>query len=78
MLERLGAGCTLPVGAYAVSSGAGIEIQGFVASLDGRMLIKMYGHGSDPERVGRELGDALVARGGRELLEALGPRVEQR
>lgn len=71
MLERLGAGCTLPVGAYAVSTGERLDIQGFVASLDGRVVIRMYGHGDDPVRVGQELGDALLARGGRDLLVEL-------
>ncbi|MGC8464308.1 MAG: hydroxymethylbilane synthase [Acidimicrobiales bacterium] len=71
MLERLGAGCTLPVGAYAVSTGERLDIQGFVASLDGRVVIRMSGHGDDPVRVGQGLGDALLARGGRDLLVEL-------
>ena len=59
VLAELGGGCDQPVGALATASGDGIEIEGMVASVDGRVLVRETMSGDDPVSVGRALADAL-------------------
>jgi hydroxymethylbilane synthase len=63
-LAELGGGCTLPVGAYGVSSGAGadtpIELAGMVASQDGRVVLRHRLMGSHPEALGRAVARYLL------------------
>jgi hydroxymethylbilane synthase len=58
-LAELGGGCDQPVGALANASRDQIEIEGMVASVDGRVLVRETLTGSDPVAVGRSLADAL-------------------
>jgi hydroxymethylbilane synthase len=71
-LARLGGGCDLPAGAWARPSGYGIAVEGLLASLDGRMLLRGSREGEVPESVGSELASQLVASGGAALLEDVG------
>jgi len=71
-LAELGGGCTLPLGALAVPDGDGAElaIEGFLASRDGRVLLRgrVTGPRSDPVELGRRLTHLLLDdRGGRSL-----------
>jgi hydroxymethylbilane synthase len=71
-LEALGGGCTLPLGALAVlvDGGANLLIDGFLASRDGRILLRrsLSGPVSDPEELGRRLTAVLLDDcGGRSL-----------
>jgi hydroxymethylbilane synthase len=74
-LARLGGGCDLPVGAYAVEDGDGrLIIDGFLATLDGRILLRDTVTG--PPDNGPGLGSSLAERllfeaGGSMLLEDL-------
>jgi len=58
-LAELGGGCDQPVGALAHVSDAGIEIEGMVASADGRVLVRETVRDADPETAGRALAAAL-------------------
>ena len=40
-----------------------------LASLDGRIVLRGAGRGSDPATVGRDVADELLERGGRDLLD---------
>lgn len=51
-LAHLGGGCSLPVAAHATVTGQQIELQGLVASLDGRQVIHCVERGEDPEQLG--------------------------
>jgi len=74
-LAGLGGGCDLPVGAYAVEDGDGrLIIDGFLATLDGRILLRDRVTG--PAESGAALGSGLAERllfeaGGSMLLEDL-------
>jgi len=59
-LAELGGGCDQPVGALARATGdGGVEIEGLVASLDGRVVVRASVSDADPEAAGRALADAL-------------------
>ena len=80
-LARLGGGCDLPVGAFAVHvSSETIRIEGLLASADGRVLLRSSrsGPARNPVAVGAALADELLAAGGADLAGAtpasLGPR----
>ena len=70
-LKRLEGGCQVPIGAYAKMSGNdSIMIEGFVASVDGRRMVreKMSGTTGNPEDAGRALAESLLQQGGEEIL----------
>ncbi len=69
-LEGLGGGCSVPVAAYAASSGQPTEVRlnGLVASIDGRQIIKVAGEGSDPLELGRRMAEEATRRGAVDLL----------
>jgi hydroxymethylbilane synthase len=70
-LAALGGGCTLPLGALAVPSpDGGLTIDGFLASRDGRILLRrrLTGSMSEPAELGRRLTHVLLDEcGGRSL-----------
>jgi hydroxymethylbilane synthase len=68
LLERLGGGCNVPLGAHAFAAGAELELVAFVAAVDGSALVRAERRGSDPLALGRALADELVARGARALI----------
>ena len=69
-LARLGGGCDLPVGAHARVDRAALEIEGMVAALDGRVMLRARRGG--PVSVAAELGagvaEELLGAGGAELM----------
>jgi hydroxymethylbilane synthase len=66
-LARLGGGCDLPVGAYAVARPAGVEVEGLLASRDGRVVLRAARVGSSTS-VGADLAESLLASGGSDLM----------
>jgi len=71
-LGALGGGCTLPLGALAVldDEGTRLTIDGFLASRDGRILLRRSERGAapEPEELGRRLAHVLLEEcGGRSL-----------
>jgi len=71
-LAALGGGCTLPLGALAVpiDSEPRLAVEGFLASRDGRILLRrrVTGPQSEPEALGTELSRVLLDDcGGRSL-----------
>ena len=77
-LARLGGGCNLPCGALArrnkEGSGDGsIVLDALLASLDGRIVLRVRGAGSDPEVLGADVARRLLDdEGASILLDALG------
>ena len=73
LLLALGGGCQVPIGAYAKVDGAGLQIVAIVASPDGSGLIRgeSQGPAAEAARIGRELGEDLLHRGARRILEAV-------
>lgn len=62
-LARLGAGCALPVGAYATARGDTIELQGMIAAtLIGPVVVRtVAGPRSDPGALGEQLATEILA-----------------
>lgn len=70
-LKALGGGCQVPIGALAVCTGDTIMLAGMVASLDGRLLIRVDQSGTDPERVGREAAQDALVQGAATILSTI-------
>ncbi|MBE3572074.1 MAG: hydroxymethylbilane synthase [Moorella humiferrea] len=70
-LRSLEGGCQVPIGALATVEGEAMIIQGMVASLDGRRVLRDFVSAatSAPEAAGRELARKLLARGAGTILE---------
>jgi hydroxymethylbilane synthase len=73
MSRALSGSCTIPLGAYAVREGDTLHMTGFVASIDGRQVLRegVSGSASEPETLGKALAAKLVAQGADKILAAL-------
>jgi hydroxymethylbilane synthase len=73
VLAALGGGCQVPIGAHAVVDGERLRLLAVVASPAGDALIRLQTEGSvaDAARIGRDLGERLLAEGAREILESV-------
>jgi hydroxymethylbilane synthase len=72
-LAELGGGCDLPSGALAMSTRTGVAIEVLLASIDGRVVLRVRDEGGDPHGVGvRAARRLLDDSGGRALLADLG------
>ena len=73
LLLRLQGGCQVPIAAHATLAGTGVSLEGLVASVDGKELIRDTIEGSieDPESIGIQLAERLLARGGDRILRAI-------
>ena len=71
--RALAGSCTVPLGAYAVRNGNNINMTGFVASVDGKQILREKASGSidAAEAIGKTLAAKLVARGADKILAAL-------
>jgi hydroxymethylbilane synthase len=70
MLEALGGGCQLPIGAYAKNDSGDFQLMGVVADPDGTRLLRACATGKpeDPERLGKQVAEDLLRQGASELL----------
>ncbi len=73
-LARLGAGCDLPCAAFASVDGDAIRVEGMIASLDGRILLRDSLVHDDPVRAGELLAERLLGEGGADVLAGEGLR----
>ena len=73
VLAALGGGCQVPAGALAGVEDGGLRILAVVASPDGAELIRAHSEGpaADAESIGRMVGEELLQRGARRILEAV-------
>ncbi len=73
LLKRLGGGCQVPIGAFAEMRSANLHLQAIVAHPDGSKLLReSRGDGfTEPEKLGNIVGEALLRRGGAEILDAV-------
>jgi len=73
MSRALAGSCTVPLGAYAEKHGDRIHIRGFVASVDGREMLResLTGSPHNAEQLGQQLAQKLVERGAAKILAAL-------
>lgn len=72
VLSALGGGCQVPIGALAEGSPL-VRLRAVVVSPDGRTLIRgaREFQSDRAEHAGRELGESLLAEGGRAILETV-------
>lgn len=70
LLQALGGGCNVPLGAHAATEGRELRLTAFVGRADGSSLVRGERTGADPGAVGRGLADDLLARGAAALLGA--------
>ena len=71
--RALAGSCTVPLGAYATIQNNEISMTGFVASVDGKQMLRETTTGSkaNPDAVGRALAEKLIAHGANKILAAL-------
>ena len=72
VLATLGGGCQVPIGAHATTDGE-VALRGVVISPDGSQIVRGSANGSlnDAGRLGRALGEQLLADGGRAILDVV-------
>jgi hydroxymethylbilane synthase len=68
LLNQLGGGCQVPIGAYAEMKNGTLHLTAIVARPDGSSVLREQESGSDPERLGETVGKRLLKRGGEEIL----------
>ncbi len=69
-LAELGGDCDLPAGAHATVIDDRVLLEGLLASLDGRVILRHRAEGDDPEALGRQVARHLLDRaGGQALLD---------
>jgi hydroxymethylbilane synthase len=71
LLNAMGGGCQVPVGAFAEVGEGGLRLRAVVAHPDGTKVLREAQTGSDPLRLGEEVGKELLRRGGSAILEAV-------
>ena len=69
LLNKLGGGCQVPIGAFAEVRDGQLHLDAIVARPDGTKLLRESQDGSDPVRLGEAVGEALLRRGGDAILE---------
>jgi hydroxymethylbilane synthase len=69
LLNKLGGGCQVPIGASAEARAGHIHLEAIVAHPDGTVVLREARDGKDPVQLGEEVGDTLLARGGDAILE---------
>jgi hydroxymethylbilane synthase len=71
VVDRLGGGCQMPIGAFAHRTGGdALSITSIVLSTDGSRSVRAQIHGSvqAPEQLGRKAADELLANGAESIL----------
>ena len=70
VVRRLDGGCDVPIASFAVAEGDSLWLRARVGSPDGKTVIVSEARGSEPEALGIEVADALIAKGAAEILKA--------
>jgi hydroxymethylbilane synthase len=70
-LKRLEGGCQVPIAAYGQTDGDAIHLRGMVGRPDGSQILRGSARGTvaDPEALGVDLAEQLLARGAKEILD---------
>jgi len=69
LLNRLGGGCQVPIGAFAEMRNGRLHLEGVVARPDGSKVLRESREGDDPVALGEGVGETLLRRGGDAILE---------
>ena len=68
LLQALGGGCQVPIGAFSVSSDSAISLRAIVARPDGRKTLYETQWGHDAVTLGRSVANVLLKNGAQEIL----------
>jgi hydroxymethylbilane synthase len=71
LLNKLGGGCQVPIGAFAEVRNGRLHIEAIVADPDGSKVLRESRDGTDPVQLGESVGETLLQRGGDAILEAV-------
>ena len=73
LLNSLGGGCQVPIGAFAEIQNGRLHLDAIVADPDGSKVLRESRDGDidDPEALGNAVGKKLLSRGGDEILDAV-------
>jgi len=73
LLRHLEGGCQIPIGAFGQIQGNELRLDAMIGSLDGKRMVKgsRSGNQADAERIGIELAEDLLKRGGKEILSEI-------
>jgi hydroxymethylbilane synthase len=69
LLNKLGGGCQVPIGAFAEVKDGKLHLTGVVARPDGSEVLREQAIGTDPVVLGELVGETLLKRGGAKILE---------
>ncbi len=69
LLNQLGGGCQVPIGAFAEVKDGTVHLTAICARPDGSEVLRETKSGSDPAKLGEEVGKILLARGATKILE---------
>ena len=70
VVRRLDGGCDVPIASFAVAEGDCLWLRARVGSPDGKTVVAVEARGSEPEALGLEVAEALIAEGAAEILKA--------
>lgn len=71
LLNKLGGGCQVPIGAFAEVRNGRLHLEAIVADPDGSKVLRESRDGTDPVQLGESVGQTLLERGGDAILEAV-------
>jgi hydroxymethylbilane synthase len=69
LLNKLGGGCQVPIGAFAEVKDGKLRLTGVVARPDGSEVLREQQTGTDPVELGERVGHTLLKRGADKILE---------
>lgn len=71
LMRRLEGGCQVPIGALGIVHNETIQLKGMVASLDGQHLLRASAEGLNPEEIGYNVAEQLIAQGANAILDQI-------
>jgi hydroxymethylbilane synthase len=69
LLNKLGGGCQVPIGAFAEVRSGRLHLEAIVADPNGSKVLRESRDGPDPVQLGESVGNTLLQRGGDAILE---------
>ncbi len=69
LLNKLGGGCQVPIGALAEIRDGRLHLEAIVARPDGTKVLRESRSGDDPVLLGEAVGETLLQQGGAEILQ---------
>ena len=71
LLQAMGGGCQVPIGANATLAGRMLQLQAVIAGPDGKTVLREHARGNDPQSLGALLAEKLLREGGARILEGV-------